>query len=83
MNKDKLISLNHRCTITAVIIAKMIPFKIPIINSFPTTRLKLLVDNGEFIKKLGWEPKVSIEERIDQVVKWTLKNERWLLVSKS
>ena len=38
--------------------------------------------SGEFMKKLGWEPKVSIEKRIDQVVKWTLKNERWLKVSK-
>ena len=34
--------------------------------------------NGNLMKKLGWKPKVSIEERIDQVVNWTLKNKRWL-----
>jgi len=33
------------------------------------------------MEKLGWIPKVSIEKRIDQVVKWTLNNERWLKVS--
>ena len=38
--------------------------------------------SGDFMKKLGWTPKVSIEKRIDQVVKWTLKNERWLKVTK-
>ena len=36
--------------------------------------------SGEFMKKLGWEPKVSIEKRIDQVVQWTLNNKRWLKV---
>ena len=35
--------------------------------------------SGELMKKHGWVPKVSIEERVDQVVKWTLKNNRWLL----
>jgi dTDP-D-glucose 4,6-dehydratase len=30
------------------------------------------------MKELGWEPKVSIDERIKQVVQWTLDNERWL-----
>ena len=44
ISKDRLISLNQKCTMTAVIIAKMIPFKTPIINSFPTIRLKLLVE---------------------------------------
>jgi len=37
--------------------------------------------SGEFMKKMGWIPKVSIEKRIDQVVKWTLENERWLKIS--
>ena len=35
--------------------------------------------SGELMKKVGWVPKVSIEQRIDQVVKWTLKNHKWLL----
>ena len=32
------------------------------------------------MKDLGWEPKVSIEERINEVVQWTLNNDRWLKV---
>ena len=36
--------------------------------------------SGDFMEKLGWAPKVSIEKRIDQVVKWTLENNRWLKV---
>ena len=35
--------------------------------------------SGELMKKQGWTPKISIEERVDQVVQWTLKNDRWLL----
>jgi len=30
------------------------------------------------MKELGWTPKVSPDERINQVVQWTLANERWL-----
>ena len=36
--------------------------------------------SGELMKTIGWVPKVSIEKRIDQVVKWTLKNKRWLKI---
>ena len=36
--------------------------------------------NGNLMKKLGWKPKISINKRIDQVVKWTLKNNRWLKI---
>ena len=46
INNERFNCLNHNCTITAVIIAKIIPFKIPIRNSLPTTRLKLLFDNS-------------------------------------
>ena len=35
--------------------------------------------SGELMKKEGWVPKISIEERVNQVVQWTLKNDRWLL----
>ena len=35
--------------------------------------------SDELMKKQGWTPKISIEERVDQVVQWTLKNDRWLL----
>ena len=34
--------------------------------------------SGEYMKSLGWVPKVALSERIGQVVEWTLANERWL-----
>ena len=34
--------------------------------------------SGEYMKSLGWEPKIALSERIGEVVKWTLANERWL-----
>jgi dTDP-glucose 4,6-dehydratase len=33
--------------------------------------------SGEKMKKLGWEPK-PIRKRLEEVVKWTLDNPRWL-----
>ena len=36
--------------------------------------------NYNKLKRLGWKPKISINKRIDQVVKWTLKNDRWLKI---
>ena len=30
------------------------------------------------MKTLGWEPKIALSERIEQVVNWTLDNDRWL-----
>ena len=46
-------------------------------TSRPGHDLRYALD-GSLMKDLGWEPKVSIEERITQVVNWTLKNDRWL-----
>lgn len=34
--------------------------------------------SGDYMRKLGWEPKVSLTERISEVVEWTLADERWL-----
>jgi len=34
--------------------------------------------SGDYMKSLGWTPKVALSERIGQVVEWTLANERWL-----
>jgi dTDP-glucose 4,6-dehydratase len=34
--------------------------------------------SGDYMRQLGWEPKVSLRERIKQVVSWTLENESWL-----
>ena len=34
--------------------------------------------SGEFMKSLGWEPKIELTERIKQVVDWTLLRSDWL-----
>lgn len=34
--------------------------------------------SGELMKSLGWEPKISISERIKQVSDWYLSNTKWL-----
>jgi dTDP-glucose 4,6-dehydratase len=34
--------------------------------------------SGDYMRSLGWEPKIALSERITQVVEWTLANDRWL-----
>ena len=34
--------------------------------------------SGDKMKELGWTPAKSVRERIAQVTKWTLENERWI-----
>jgi dTDP-glucose 4,6-dehydratase len=34
--------------------------------------------DGSLLKTMGWEPKKKLSDRIDQMVKWTLENSRWL-----
>lgn len=34
--------------------------------------------SGEYMRKLGWYPKITLSERITEVVNWTLANEKWL-----
>ncbi len=46
-------------------------------SSRPGHDLRYALD-GNLMKELGWEPKVSPDERIKQVVNWTLENDRWL-----
>ena len=48
-------------------------------TSRPGHDLRYALDGG-LMKELGWEPKISIDERINQVVRWTLENERWLKI---
>ena len=36
--------------------------------------------SGDYMRELGWEPRVSLRERLHQVVDWTLKNKDWLKV---
>jgi dTDP-glucose 4,6-dehydratase len=33
---------------------------------------------GDKMKELGWVPAKSVRERIAEVTKWTLENERWI-----
>ena len=33
----------------------------------------------KLLKQLGWEPKIKLSKRIEEVVNWSLKNKRWLL----
>lgn len=34
--------------------------------------------SGEYLKTLGWQPRVLLSERIKQVVDWSLSNPHWL-----
>jgi dTDP-glucose 4,6-dehydratase len=36
--------------------------------------------SGDYMRSLGWEPKIGLSERIKEVVEWTLKNDRWLKI---
>lgn len=36
--------------------------------------------SGEYMRSLGWEPRVSLRERLGEVVDWTLNNDTWLKV---
>ena len=54
---------------------KMVDFH----TSRPGHDLRYALDGG-LMKELGWVPKVSIEDRINEVVQWTLNNDRWLKI---
>ncbi len=47
-------------------------------TSRPGHDLRYALD-GTKMKNMGWVPKVSIEERLKEVIIWSLKNNRWLL----
>ena len=34
--------------------------------------------SGDYMKSLGWEPKVALSQRIKQVVEWYINNDDWL-----
>ena len=46
-------------------------------SSRPGHDLRYSLD-GDLMKANGWEPQISIEDRIKQVVDWTTNNNRWL-----
>ena len=33
----------------------------------------------KLLQELGWQPKIKLSQRIEEVVKWSLENKRWLL----
>jgi dTDP-glucose 4,6-dehydratase len=46
-------------------------------SSRPGHDLRYALD-GSKMKKMGWEPQKTVKTRIEEVVEWTLNNERWL-----
>jgi dTDP-glucose 4,6-dehydratase len=36
--------------------------------------------SGKLMKNLGWEPKVSLEKRIEEVVAWSLRHPEWITI---
>jgi dTDP-glucose 4,6-dehydratase len=34
--------------------------------------------DGSYMKALGWEPRISLEDRIKEVVDWSLRNKEWI-----
>jgi dTDP-glucose 4,6-dehydratase len=46
-------------------------------SSRPGHDLRYALD-GSKMRELGWEPEKSVKERISEVVKWTLDNNRWI-----
>ncbi len=64
----------------AVSVGKKLKYKmVDFHSSRPGHDLRYALD-GNLMKKLGWKPSVSIEKRINQVVNWTLINNRWLKI---
>ena len=48
-------------------------------SSRPGHDLRYALD-GDKMKQLGWEPAKSVRERIADVTKWTLENNRWITI---
>lgn len=46
-------------------------------TSRPGHDLRYSLD-GAFMKKLGWEPRISLRERLHEVTHWSLKNKEWI-----
>jgi dTDP-glucose 4,6-dehydratase len=46
-------------------------------TSRPGHDMRYALDGG-LLRDLGWEPSMKLSDRIDQVVKWTIANPRWM-----
>ena len=48
-------------------------------RSRPGHDLRYALD-GSLMKEIGWKPNINLDKRINQVVKWSLNNDRWLKI---
>jgi len=46
-------------------------------SSRPGHDLRYSLD-GSLMKRLGWEPKISLEKRLHDITRWTLNNRKWI-----
>jgi dTDP-glucose 4,6-dehydratase len=46
-------------------------------TSRPGHDLRYALD-GDFMRQLGWEPRLTLKERIQEVVDWSLTNKEWI-----
>ena len=46
-------------------------------TSRPGHDLRYSLD-GNKMKDMGWSPRRNLEQRLEEVVEWTLNNRRWL-----
>lgn len=45
----------------------------------PGHDLRYAMDGSLLLEKFGWQPKVSIQKRVGEIVHWSLDNRQWLL----
>ena len=45
----------------------------------PGHDLRYAMDGGLLLERFGWQPKVAIQDRVNEIVQWTLSNRQWLL----
>jgi dTDP-glucose 4,6-dehydratase len=46
-------------------------------TSRPGHDLRYSLD-GAFMRKLGWQPRVTLKERLERVTEWSLKHPKWI-----
>jgi dTDP-glucose 4,6-dehydratase len=57
---------------------KELKYKIVDINSIRPGLDSRYSLSGDLMKTLGWQPKLTFEERIQELVDWTLMNKQWI-----
>ena len=46
--------------------------------SYEIDQIQSVYNSGEKMKLMGWSPKIKVQDRIKQVVQWSLKNPNWI-----